>query len=138
MSIEENPIKTRKKCSTLVLNPSFMRTSASSGNSTANFIARKAILNTMNPKIISSTLLDTLSPQNSKKPSIINYDLGMRRSQSYRTSFLSDSVEKQEQMKKKQQEWENFKKNPRYSVLEANQTTEQYPEEQLLEVFQFY
>ena len=56
-----------------------------------------------------------------------------RKSQSFGQIYM-ESPERQEQLKKKQEDWDIFKKNPRFSVLETQSAIDQVSPEQLLEV----
>lgn len=69
------------------------------------------------------------SPQTRKKGS--NIMPSLRKSQSFKQSF-SESAEIS---KKQLQEWESFKRNPRFSYLENNPLADQIPQEDLLEVY---
>jgi len=89
---------------------------------------------TNNPSTLVSTSLlkniDTFSPLNKKSSTIIQMS---RKSQSFGQIYM-ESPERQEQLKKKQEDWDIFKKNPRFSVLETQSAIDQVSPEQLLEV----
>ena len=130
----------RSRSSFLVLNPKFMRSSASTANQPPN---RKAmLLNPNNPQTLVSTSflknIDSFSPRD-KKPSMTMVPMSFKKSLTFQNFIDSSSPSaRQEALRKKQEEWENFKKNPRFSFLQSQSEIDQVSNEQLLEVFFLY
>lgn len=139
MATNSQNLLQRSRSSFLVLNPKFMRSSASTANHPLN---RKAmLLNPNNPQTLVSTSflknIDSFSPRD-KKPSMTMIPMSLKKSLTFQ-NFIDSSTPsaRQEALKKKQEEWENFKKNPRFSFLQSQSEIDQVSNEQLLEVF-FY
>lgn len=99
---------------------------------------RKAFLNnssTNSPIFASNNLINCMEiyfPRVKRASSIM---LSLKKKSFSLQNVHSNSNEKSEKFKAKQIEWENFKKNPRYSYLERDSNVDQIPQEQLLEVF---